>query len=272
MSEQETQVQESAAAEQAAFDSMFAQSAEKQAEERVSELETPPEAEETPDPLAELRGQAGRIPELEKQLQDVNGRYGRLTQKLTEIQQRMATSATSGAAAKASADADALLKEIEGEFEDYPEFQAKLKTAFSKVINAGKVPADTADIDRRVMERLNAERQAERERNMREAQTALSEAHPDWMTVRETSEYKSWLETLAPRVKKRFLNSMDPDHVADKLDEFKDWREKQGKEKAPSATRLQAATTPRGTGTPPPRGEITEQAAFDAVFKNRNKR
>lgn len=222
--------------------------------------EPPPEAKPEPNPEMELlKKQVDRIPDLQKRLDDVNGRYGRLTQKFDEIQRRIATSATTDAAARATADAGALLKEIDAAFEDFPEIGEKMKAVFSKGFH--KAAVDPEEVDKRVSQKLAESKQAE----VQTAMAALSEAHPDWMAVRETDDYKVWLDTLTPRVKARFLSSMDAYYVADKLDEFKDW---QGSRKTAPASndRLKSAITPTSGTKPAPRGEPSLSESFRAGY------
>lgn len=55
-----------------------------------------------------------------------------------------------------------------------------------------------------------------------EARKSLLEAHPDFETVRETNEYKTWLSSKTPAYRKRFLYTWDPAVVIRGLTELKD--------------------------------------------------
>jgi len=183
--------------------------------------ETPPEKVGAKvDELADLREQVGRIPDLVKQLRDVNGRYGSLSQRFEEMTQRLAAPATSKDATAANiADASELLKDLADE---YPELAEKLSPAFNRVLGSSGNGMSAEAIQKVIDER----EEAKAKKRLEEAQTELSQAHPDWFTVRETDDYKEWLDSLTPRAKSRFLRSMDPDYVAEKLDDFKDWQVK----------------------------------------------
>lgn len=104
----------------------------------------------------------------------------------------------------------------------------------------------------------------------------LSEFHPDWQELRDTKpqDYQDWLGTLTASARARFLNSSDPYHVAEKLDEFKAWREK-AQAAATSAARdtkrVAAAVTPT-KGTAPPQSNVLPDEAGILVGYNKRGR
>lgn len=238
----------------------------KPAEEERPTVETPPpEPVLTSEQAKDLMAQVSRIPELEKRLRDEGGRYGALKQTIEQLQQRMATSTTATEAGVNATDAQELLKDLHDEF---PELASKLQGAFSKVMSRGG-SIDPETINKAVNERLAAERQAATEAAIQE----LSEAHPDWMQVRETPEFKEWKETLSPRARMRFEKSQDPHYVAEMLDQHKDWlssRTKQTNSTAgnpASKTRLVNAVLPTNGTRPAPKGEPNHKESIRAGYE-----
>lgn len=233
--------------------------------------ETPSEQARTgaqPDEMVELRSQVGRIPDLLKRLDDVNGRYGRLAQRFEEMQQRLATPARSQDAATETADdAKELLKDLRDEF---PELADKLQSAFSKVIaTRGGTSVDPDAIGKMVAERMATERQAATDAAIQE----LSEAHPDWMQVRETPEFREWKESLPPRARVRFEKSLDPHYVAEMLDQHKEWLTSRTRQPSgttasqASKSRLSNAVLPTNGTRQAPKGELDAKAIQRAAYE-----
>lgn len=222
-------------------------------------VETPPEPVLTGEQARELLAQVARIPDLEKQLRDTGGRYGALKQTIEQLQQRMATSTTASETAASAADASELLTDLR---EEFPELADKLQGAFSRVM-ASKGGIDPEGIEKAVAARLEADRKAATE----EAMERLSEAHPDWQQVRETSEFKEWKESLTPRVLARFTRSQDPDYVAEMLDQHKDWLKSRTPPEPPrqdtaQAKRLTNAVLPTNGTRQAPKGEPDPKASI----------
>lgn len=239
--------------------------------------EAPPAAETPAEPafdseqIKAVMAQVSRIPELEKQLRDAGGRYGGLKKTLDELQQRMAAPGTTG-----TADVEDMLKDIKEEFGEEGLYQS-LKTAFSKLA-AGK-SIDPGAVEKIVAEKIAAAKQAETEAAME----LLTEAHPTWQQDRETPEFKEWMESLPAKERTRFTRSEDPFYVADKLDDFKAWKEKKAtptppkEEPAPAAVvttkpnvpskRLSAAVLPTTGAKPKPAGEDNAKESIRAGYE-----
>lgn len=231
-----------------------------EAKQEQPTVETPPEPVLTGDQAKELLAQVARIPDLEKQLRDTGGRYGALKQTIEQLQQRIATSTTASETAASAADAGELLADLRDEF---PELADKLQGAFSRVM-ALKGGIDPEGIEKVVAARLEVERKAATE----EAMGRLSEAHPDWLQVRETPEFKEWQESLQPRVLARFTRSQDPDYVAEMLDQHKDWLKSRStppeppKQDTAQAKRLTNAVLPTNGTRQAPKGEPDPKASI----------
>jgi hypothetical protein len=267
---QQTEVQatqaETASAVQAAYDRVA--NPDKETVEVAQEsqtAETPPEPILTNDQAKDLLEKVQRIPGLEKQLRDAGGRYGSLKQQLDEIQGRLKTQTTEAETVANVADAKELLADLRGEF---PELADKMEGVISKVI-ASK---SGGDVDKLVSERIQAAKQAE----IQGALEILSEAHPDWKEVRDTTEYAEWKKTLPERTLKRFDSSTDPFYVAEMLDQHKEWlASKTQKPSAPAAKkeeaqpskRLSAAVMPTNGTKQAIKGEPDAKASIRAGYE-----
>lgn len=286
--ENETEVVEQTAAEKneevrSAFDRIVnpdkVQEAKKE-DPAASTAEELPAAEPTEpafdaEQIKTVMAQVARIPELEKQLRDAGGRYGSLKQSLEQLQQRI----TAPASGDPVVDVEEMLAGIKEEFGEDGLYQS-LKTAFSKLA-AGK-SVDPASIEKMVTEKIAATKQAEIETAME----LLTEAHPTWQEDRKTPEFKEWMDSLPAKERNRFSRSEDPFYVADKLDDFKAWREKKAappaKEETPApaaktehapSKRLTSAVLPTNGTKPKAAGEDDKKtqvrSAFERVLGNR---
>lgn len=230
--------------------------------------ETPDEPAFNSEQIKSVMAQVARIPELEKQLRDAGGRYGGLKKSLDELQQRMAAPGNSG-----TADVEDMLKDIKEEFGEEGLYTS-LKSAFSKLAAGKSVDPDA--VQKMVSEQIAATKQAETE----EAMAVLTEAHPTWTEDRKTPEFKEWRESLPAKERARLDRSQDPFYVADKLDDFKAWKEKKvpppTKEDPPVVTtktvhvpskRLTAAVLPTNGTKPKPAGEDNAKESIRAGYE-----
>ena len=237
----------------------------------IQPTETPPEPQE----MADIR----------KRLDDVNGRYGRLSQKLDDVLTRLATPAkTQETAADDAVDVEELLKDVKEAFGE-DEIYTSLKGAFSKVLANKSVDPDS--VGKIVTERMAAARESEIQASLKQlvGDTENPGRHPDFFEVRETPEFAEWKKTLSPRDRSLFSRSEDPDYVADMLDEFKEWgkAKKLATETPPPKPdghqkikpRLAAAVLPTSGTNIPPKGEEgvydknAVRAAYDKVAGKR---
>ncbi len=130
----------------------------------------------------------------------------------------------------------AALKSAEAAAEEYPEVVGPLVKALkASIARQPAVQAKPEDIDERVTTAVSKARETD-------AIEALKEEHPDFMTVRETPEYKTWLASKPPEFQTRFNTTWNPAVVARGLTEFKDSLKKQQSKQ----TRLEQAITPKG--------------------------
>lgn len=249
----------------------------KKEEPAAPTAEAPPAAETPAEPafdneqIKAVMAQVSRIPELEKQLRDAGGRYGGLKKSLDELQQRMAAPGSTG-----TADVEDMLKDIKEEFGE-DGLYTSLKSAFSKLA-AGK-SIDPGAVQKMVSDQIAAIRQAEEE----EAIEVLTDAHPTWTEDRGTPDFKEWVDSLSAKDRNRFFRSKDPFYVADKLDDFKEWKAKKvtppaAKEDPPApvvtpktehapSKRLTNAVLPTNGAKPKPAGEDNAKESIRAGYE-----
>lgn len=179
-------------------------------------------ATETPptDDLADLRAQVGKIPDVLKQLNDVNGRYGRLTQRFEEMQARKATPDNGAASAAETLDVEEMLKGIKDDFGEDGSLYPSLKTAFSKLASQKSIAPE--DVKKMLLDEIAANKQAE----VDSAMAQLTEARPTWTEDRATPEFKEWKDGLTAKERARLDRSKDPEFVVDRFDDFDAWKAK----------------------------------------------
>jgi hypothetical protein len=240
-------------------------------------VETPPEPALTPDEIKDLRAQVSRIPELEKRLRDEGGRYGGLKKSLEEIQQRIADKKEPSGT---DVNVDEILADIKQEFGE-GELYSGLRSAFSKMANGRGMDPDA--IKKIASDAISEAKQTE----YNAALGRLAEAHPTWEQDREAPELKEWTDSLSAKERNKFYQSNDPDYVADRLDQFQEWKAKKvatpeikeppkeevKPETKPSPSkRLTSAVLPTNGTKPKTTGEDSKsqvRAAYERVAGNR---
>jgi len=263
--------EESAAQTQAAYDKIASNGREPARAietERIVEVErateTPPDK---PDEMAELR----------KRLDDVNGRYGRLSQKLEETLAKIATpDKTQSAAVASTADLDEILKEVKEVFGD-DEMYTSLKSAFSKA-RLGGGGVDLEGVGKFMEERATTAKAAQFESSL----SQVLERHDDFYTAKASPAYKRWTATLSPGDRSALNRSEDPGYVGDMIDEYKVWATADAAkathstvthQKTQSTARLAAAVLPTSgtkqsvTGEPGANEQV--QSAYNRVAGKR---
>ena len=98
----------------------------------------------------------------------------------------------------------------------------------------------------------------------------LAEDHPDFQTVRDTTEFKTWLAAKTPEFQNRFKTTWNPAVVSKALTEYKTAQAAVEAAKQKKQGRLEAALTPRGV--PQTNGPSTipdEEGAFNGYNRKR---
>lgn len=165
------------------------------------------------------------------EIRKLHGAVGDINRTLKALQ-------TPAKAEEAPADDElaAALKSAEDAAEEYPEVVGPLVNALKASLKRQPAQTQPKDFDQRVTTAVSRAREAD-------ALEALAEAHPDFETVRETPEYKTWLASKTPEFQERFLTTWNPAVVAKGLTEFKDSL----KTRERKQSRLAAAVIPQGT-------------------------
>ena len=197
-------------------------------------VETPIEATPVEDPVShladELQALKARIHDTTEDKQTIrrlDGEVGNINRQLQQLTAKPTAS---------DEEWTATLKEAEGVAAEFPELAGPLLKAIKGI------PRQSVDIDAKVQTEVSKVRQEFVKLREDDAIEALREEHPDYATVRETPEYKTWLNSKTPEFQERFNTTWNPAVVARGLTEFKDSL----KVRARKQDRLAAAVSPQG--------------------------
>lgn len=227
-------------------------------ESSAQQEDAPPAVEDHPEPsvkdlaqeLKDLKAkvaESGRAPD---EMRKMYGEIGNINRTLQQMQPPP----------KAPADDEfaAALKEAEAQAEDFPELMAPIIKAL-KASRQVREPA--VNIDERVTQAVTSIRQAE-------AIETLREEHPDYITVRDTAEYKTWLASKTPEFQERFTTTWNPAVVSRGLTEFKESLKKREQNKS----RLASAVTPQGVTQRAQPSTLPDDEGFNQGYYKGRKR
>ncbi len=230
-------------------------------EEVTSEPEAPvaeepavPTVDET---IAELKQRIADLAETPQSVRKIYGELGNIQRTIKELKQHPQT-----AAGTPSADVLEALKQAESVAEEFPELAGPLvKVLKAMSTHTPAVPASSPsiDIEATIAERVTAIKQ-------QEAIEELQEEHPDYVTVRDTAEYKEWLAGKDAAFQEKFLNTWNPRVVSKGLTEFKAWRDKAQAAQEKKQSRLEAAITPKGDGGDGQPSKLPDSAGLAAGY------
>lgn len=219
------------------------------APEPEPEPEPEPPAAPEPPPEPEFQLTSAQAKELyeksqrfEQQVSKAFGTIGALKQQIDQLK---AAPQPSQAAIKLTADK---LKRLHAEF---PEMAAMLSEDLNEALAVAPTadvpppPVGVPDLEQKFNERLE---QMSREKE----QKLLTIAHKDWTNVVSSPEFNAWKEKLPTADREQLDSSWDAVFIADKISEFKDWKNKTVQTTQAKRTRLEAAITPRGNPQRPP--------------------
>lgn len=187
----------------------------------------------------------------------LHGEIGNINRTLKQLQ-----TPAQPEAAPVDDELTAALKDAEAVAQEYPELAGPLVKAL-KVSMARQTPVQAAPED--ITERITTAMKKQREQD---AMEALAEEHPDYETVRDTPEYKTWLSSKTPEFQERFTTTWNPAVVAKGLTEFKDSL----KARERKQTRLAAAVTPQGTPQQGKSSTLPDDAGFSVGYNKGRKR
>lgn len=217
----------------------------------------------------EVRKAFSKIGELNRTIQDISKALaaGKTTRKITAEQLKRVNEELPGLGDALAADLSDVLGSAEvaqAQAEEQAKEQGKPfdQDAFFKEKVAPLLEEVRAGANRNAEERL------------------LRYAHPDYMTViyadpkegRWTPEFETWVKTLPAERQGQIQNSEDAIQVAGFVTEFKDWSQKQKKDKERNKTRLESAITPKGAAQQGGPVIKDDEALFNDGFNAAGKR
>lgn len=227
-------------------------------EEAAPAAETPPQEEPPEEPQVVFAGltedqlrsvilKANEVDSLKEQIQKAFGKHGEVMREIGNLKAR-------GSGVKVNREKFARLNE------EFPEVAEMLFEGLESGIEAAggaSQQVDVSQIEARVRDEL-----------VRANETRLLQfAHRDWNDVVKSDEFSLWRKNvLNAEDNKQLDESWDAIFIADKLSEFKAWRDKSAKTQESKQKRLEAAVLPRGEATRPSTIQ-TEEEAMLAAFR-----
>lgn len=195
--------------------------------------------------------ESGALPDEMRKLYGEIGNINRTLQQQTKA---------APAAAPVDDEFTAALKEAEAVAGDFPE----LMSPILKALKAARQPTQqqpVENIDERVSQAVSSIRQ-------KEAIETLQEEHPDYITVRDTAEYKTWLASKTPEFQERFTTTWNPAVVSRGLTEFKESL----KTRERKQTRLAAAIAPQGVQQRAGPSTLPDDEGFNVGYNKARRR
>jgi hypothetical protein len=193
-----------------------------------------------PEAVRKLHGEIGNINRTLKQIQDAQPKPEPVKDELTQA-----------------------LEDAEKIAGDFPEIAGPLVKAMKALKEKSGQPQsfEPADIESRVLTLTEQKLQ-------QQAIEQLAEEHPDYETVRDTPEFKSWEASKTPEFQKRLRETWNPAVVSKALTEFKDSL----KAKATKQKRLEAAVVTPGTSGQAKPSTLSDEEALWAGYHKGPKR
>ncbi len=232
------------------------------------ELDPEPTVVSLADELKALKAKVAAANSDPDAVRRLHGEIGNINRTLKALQ-------TPAKAEEAPADDElaAAIKDAEAIAQEMPEIAGPLVKALKASLNRPQ-PAQikSEDIDERVTAAVSKARETD-------AIEALKEEHPDFMTVRDTPQYKAWLTSKTPEFQERFNTTWNPAVVARGLTEFKDSlkereerEERERKERERKQSRLATAVTPQGVPQKAGPSVISDEEALMIGYQSGPKR
>lgn len=224
-------------------------------------IDEPPPEPSVADELAALKAKVKSMQDSgdSDAVRKLHGEIGNINRTIQQMQ------APAKPAAPATDEVAEALKSAEVIAEEFPEIGVPMVRALKALAArpTQAAPAEPPDIDGRIAAGVAKVTQ-------QNAIEQLSEDHPDYETVRDTTEFKAWLSAKTPEFQERFRTTWNPAVVSKTLTSFKDEQAAAAAAKLKKQGRLEAAVTPRGV--PQTNGPSTipdEQGAFNGYNRKR---
>lgn len=221
-------------------------------EEVTQEVVEEPQPEEQPAPpvvaagltdeqLTALLARLPKVDEIEttygKRFEQVYGKFGEMQRTINELKGK-----SGGEPVRLTPEG---LKRMHAEF---PEMAQMLAEDLSEVIRVqGGTSFDPSMVEPLLQERENKIRaEVQQQADQKMEQKLLTLRHRDWQNVVASDEFAVWQQTLPAEDQNALNNTWDSLYLGDKLDEFKEWRDRSKQVVQERQNRLQAAVTPQG--------------------------
>jgi small-conductance mechanosensitive channel len=233
-------------------------------------VEPEPTAEAAPEPVAEVPAEPD-VKTLADELKDLKARVASTAGDAHEVRKLHGAVGDINRTLKAlqnpaqptpdDSELSAALKQAESVAEEFPELAGPLVKALKLSMSRQTQQTKPEDITERVSAQVIQLRQ-------QDAVEMLREEHPDFETVRETQEYKSWLAAKTPEFRSRFESTWNPAVVARGLTEFKDSL----KTKARKQDRLAGAVSPQGVPQQARQSTLPDDEGFSIGYYQKGRK
>jgi len=234
------------------------------AEESVVETTPEPVTESSPkdeepgtvlstDEVKALLGRLEEMDAIKKQIRDVNGRFGAVSETLGKLKEAR----SAGGSVEISDDDLAELSE-------YGDLKGSMSTVLKRVLakaGGSTAPAqfDTAPVEQKFQQQLE-------ERDRKYEARLLTAYHSDWRDVVASDDYRLHLQGLPEETRTQIENSWNAEEIAQSIRDFKAAKATKQTTTQNRTRRLEAAVTPTGNASAAP--AVDEQDAFAAGFRS----
>lgn len=233
-------------------------------------VETPVEPPAEPAPVAEVPAEPD-VKTLAEELKDLKARVAstagdahevrKLHGAVGDINRTLQALQNPAQPTPDDSELSAALKQAESVAEEFPELAGPLVKALKLSMSRQTQQTKPEDITERVSAQVIQLRQ-------QDAVEMLREEHPDFETVRDTQEYKSWLAGKTPEFQDRFNSTWNPAVVSRGLTEFKDSL----KTKARKQDRLASAVSPQGVPQQARQSTLPDDEGFSVGYYQKGRK
>lgn len=257
----EVEVQEE---EQSAFEAGFSgapaeQAATPESEQVTAEDEPVEEVAEEPEQPSEVQLLKDEVQALrslmEQNTAKVHGKLGEAFRTLGQLQERKQAVGVE----ITNDDLDEVLRD------EFPELGAGVINTLKKVMakslgGVSEAPAAPAFDESVIDKRIEVKARSIKEET-------LSALHPDWQQVRDSQEFRTWVDVQPDEVKQQISESQDIGFAVRMLSSFKDHQAKSVASTKKKTARLEQAVAPKGVSPASPPA-LDDEAAFLSGFKS----
>lgn len=237
-----------------------------EAEPPAEEAPAPELASLTTDQFNTLLTKANEVDELKAQMRNVFGKFGEMKDRILELQKPGHT--------EQAAETVGELKDIAAKYHEaiLDGDMERANELFMQSLRVGRAPVGqpSGATDERLTEAMT-------QQDKKFEGKLIRMVHKDFDKITKSQDFGAWVKTLPPQEQTTLVNSWDAQYVSGKVDEFKEWREKQAKnaeqrqqQQQNSQRRLSNAVTPQGSATAAPI-PVSEEEAMQAQIRARRR-